>query len=117
MRSRGLKISPEAFAELMAMIFDKKLSSTAAKMVLKEMAETGLHPEAIVKEKNLLQVSDTLELEKIAQEIISESPGPVADYKKGKKEVLKFLVGKMMAKTKGTANPQVAADLLEKFLQ
>src|SRR3989344_4699413 len=112
----GVKIEPEAFAELVKMISGRQLSSTAAKVVLKEMAETGLHPEAITKEKNLLQVSDTSELEKIAQEIVAENPGPVADYKKGKTEALKFLVGKMMAKTKGKANPQMAAELFQKFL-
>ncbi len=112
----GIKIIPESFAELMVMIFHQKLSSSAAKVVLKEMAETGLHPEAITKEKNLLQVSDTLELEKMAEEIISENPGPVADYKKGKKEALKFLVGKMMAKTKGQANPQITEKILEEIL-
>lgn len=112
----GIKIEPEAFAELMVMIFHQKLSSSAAKAVLKEMAETGRHPEGIAIEKNLLQVSDMAELEKAAQKIVSENPGPVADYKKGKKEALKFLVGKMMAKTKGQANPQVAAELLRKSL-
>ncbi len=112
----GIKISPEAFAELMTMIFHQKLSSTAAKVVLKEIAETGRHPEAIVKEKNLGQVSDSGELQKIAEEIVLENPGPVSDYKKGKIESLKFLIGKMMAKTKGQANPQIAAELLEKLL-
>ncbi|MDP3731250.1 MAG: Asp-tRNA(Asn)/Glu-tRNA(Gln) amidotransferase subunit GatB, partial [bacterium] len=111
------RISPEALAELVVMATQKLITSTTAAVLLKEMAITGLHPEAIAKEKNLLQVSDISELEKMAEELISENPGPVADYKKGKKEVLKFLVGKMMAKTKGQANPQVAADLLEKILQ
>ncbi|MDO8495397.1 MAG: Asp-tRNA(Asn)/Glu-tRNA(Gln) amidotransferase subunit GatB [bacterium] len=113
----GFKIEPEAFAELMVMVFHQKLSSTAAKAVLKEMAGTGLHPEAIAKEKNLLQVSDIGELEKAIQAVIAENSGPVADYKKGKTEVLKFLVGKVMAKTRGKANPQVAQSLLDKFLK
>jgi aspartyl-tRNA(Asn)/glutamyl-tRNA(Gln) amidotransferase subunit B len=113
----GFKIEPEAFAELMVMIFHQKLSSTAAKAVLKEMAETGLHPEAIAKEKNLLQVSDVGELEKAVAEVVAENPGPVTDYKKGKTEVLKFLVGKVMAKTKGQANPQIVMELLEKLLR
>src|SRR3989344_9308286 len=95
----------------------KLITSTTAAVLLKEMAETGRHPEGIAEEKNLLQVSDVSELEKLAQKVFSENPGPVADYKKGKKEALKFLVGKMMAKTKGQANPQVVAELIEKLLQ
>src|SRR3990167_48970 len=113
----GFKISPEAFAELMVLIFHQKLSSTGAKVVLKEMAETGLHPEQIMKEKNLGQVSDIGELQKAVEEVISKNPKAVEDYKKGKKESLKFLVGQVMAATKGKANPQVVGDLLTGMLK
>lgn len=113
----GFKIEPEAFAELTVMIFHQKLSSTAAKVVLKTMAETGLHPEAIAKEKNLLQVSDTGELQKAVQEVVAENSGPAGDYKKGKIEALQFLVGKVMAKTKGKANPQIAKEMLDMELK
>ena len=113
----GFKISPEAFAELMVLIFHQKLSSTGAKLVLKEMAETGLHPEQIMKEKNLGQVSDIGELQKAVEEVISKNPKAVEDYKKGKKESLKFLVGQVMAATKGKANPQVVGDLLTGMLK
>lgn len=112
----GFKIEPEAFAELMVMIYHQKLSSTAAKVVLKTMAETGLHPEHIAKEKNLRQISDSGELQKIVQEVIAENPGPAGDYKKGKIEALQFLVGKVMAKTKGKANPQIVREILLSFL-
>lgn len=112
----GIKISPEAFAELMVLIFHQKLSSTSAKTVLKEMAQTGLHPEQIMQEKNLGQVSDEGDLNKAVLEVIAENPKPVEDYKKGKKETLKFLVGKTMAKTAGRANPQIAEQLLKNKL-
>ena len=113
----GFKITPEAFAELMVLIFHEKLSSTGAKAVLKEMAEIGLHPEQIMKEKNLGQVSDTGELQKAVEEVISKNPKAVEDYKKGKTESLKFLVGQVMVMTKGKANPQIATDLLTKVLK
>ncbi|MBI2057798.1 MAG: Asp-tRNA(Asn)/Glu-tRNA(Gln) amidotransferase subunit GatB [Candidatus Yanofskybacteria bacterium] len=112
----GFKISPEAFAELMVLVFHQKLSSTGAKAVLKEMAETGLHPEAIMKEKNLGQVSDTGELQKIVEEVIVKNSKAVEDYKKGKVEVIKFLVGQVMAATKGKANPSVAQEILTELL-
>ena len=112
----GLKITPESFSELIQLITTGSLSSTAAKIVLKEMAMSGLHPEVIVKEKNLGQVSDTSELKKTIEDIIAKNPKAVGDYKKGKKEVVKFLVGQIMAATKGKANPQVALDLLEKSI-
>ncbi len=112
----GIKISPEAFAELMVLIFHKELSSTGAKAVLKEMAETGLHPEQIIKEKGLGQVSDTAEIEKIVQKVISENEKAVSDLRSGKEAPLKFLVGMVMRESRGRANPQVAEELIRKLL-
>lgn len=109
----GIKISPEAFAELMVLIFHKELSSTGAKAVLKEMAQTGLHPEQIMQEKDLMQVSNTEDLDKFVLEIITANAKAVDDYKKGKTEVLKFLVGMVMRSTKGKANPQIIEQLLK----
>lgn len=108
----GFKIEPEAFAELIMMIFSNKLSSSAAKAVLKEMAVTGLHPEAIAKEKNLLQVSDPNKLETIVVKVLSENSKAAEDYKKGKKEVMNFLVGQVMAESKGQANTSIVAGII-----
>lgn len=112
----GINISPEAFAELVALVAKQEISSTGAKAVLKEMAETGLHPDHIIKEKGLGQVSNESELEKIADQIIVENIKAVEDYKNGKIEVLKFLVGQMMRESKGRANPEVASRILSKKL-
>ncbi|MBI2674800.1 MAG: Asp-tRNA(Asn)/Glu-tRNA(Gln) amidotransferase subunit GatB [Candidatus Yanofskybacteria bacterium] len=112
----GLKISPEAFAELMVLIFHKELSSTGAKTVLKEMAETGLHPEQIMKEKDLSQVSDISELEASVDKVIVDNPKAVEDYKRGKEASLKFLIGMVMKGTRGRANPQLVEEILRKTL-
>ena len=108
----GIKITPEAFAELMVMIFHEELSSTNAKLVLKEMAETGLHPSQIVKEKNLGQTSDIEEIGRAADEVIAKNLKAVEDYRRGKAEVLKYLIGRVMKETKGRANPEVINKLL-----
>ena len=113
----GFKILPEAFAELMVLIFHKELSSTGAKVVLKEMAETGLHPEQVVKEKDLGQVSDISELGAVVEKVISDNTKAVEDYKNGKEAAGKFLVGKIMQETKSKANPQVAEELLKNKLK
>ena len=113
----GLKVTPESFAELMVMLNEKKLSSTAAKTILKEMAATGLHPETIVQEKNLGQVSDSGELQAAVTAVIAKNSQAVNDYKKGKTAVIKFLVGQVMAASRGKANPQIVQELLEKTLQ
>ena len=112
----GIKISPEAFAELMVLIFHKELSSTGAKAVLKEMAQTGLHPEQIMKEKDLAQVSDVSELNLVVKKVIDGNSKVASDYKGGKVEALKFLIGMVMKETKGKANPQIVEELLKEEL-
>ena len=113
----GFKISPEAFAELMVLIFHEELSSTGAKVVLKEMAETGLHPEQIMKEKNLGQVSDKGELETVVDKIVANNPKAVEDYKKGKEASLKFLIGMVMRESGGKANPQTVEEIIKRKLK
>jgi len=113
----GFRIEPEALAELMVLVFHKELSSTGAKAVLKEMAETGLHPEQIMKEKDLGQVSDTRELQKAVEKIISDNPKAAEDFKAGREASLKFLIGMAMRETKGKANPQVVEQMLKNMIR
>jgi aspartyl-tRNA(Asn)/glutamyl-tRNA(Gln) amidotransferase subunit B len=80
------------------------------------MFKTGADPSHIIEEKNLAQVSDEAELESAVSGVISQNPGAVEEYKKGKEKALQFLLGKVMAATKGRANPQVAEGLLKKKL-
>ena len=110
-------ISAENFAEFLAMIFTGEISSKIAKVVLKEMFEKGGDPSQIIKAQGLEQITDTSEIESIAQEIINSNPEPVGEYKKGKITALQFLIGQLMAKTKGKANPQVAKEILEGLLK
>ncbi|MEK7582993.1 MAG: Asp-tRNA(Asn)/Glu-tRNA(Gln) amidotransferase subunit GatB [Patescibacteria group bacterium] len=110
------KISPENFAELIKKIANKELSSTAAKTVLDEMAVSGRDPDEIIKEKDLGQISDAGDLANAVDDVITANPKPVEQYKAGKVEVLKFLVGKVMAATKGKANPEVVMELLKQKL-
>jgi len=111
------KITPEMFADLIVRIFHGQISSSGAQTILKEMFQTGFSPERIIKEKNLEQVSSAGELEMAVQEVISENSKAAEDYKKGKTETVKFLIGKVMAKTKGRANPQVIEEILKDKLK
>jgi aspartyl-tRNA(Asn)/glutamyl-tRNA(Gln) amidotransferase subunit B len=111
-----LKITPENFAEFVTMIYDGKITSKTAKEILKEMFETGKDPSHIVEEGGLAQVSDEGEIEKAVEKVIAENPKPAEDYKKGKQEALQFLVGKVMAETKGKANPGIVKEILSKKL-
>lgn len=112
-----LKILPEDFAEFVSLIYDGKISSKIAKIILEEMFKTGKAPSNIIKEKSLSLISGEKELEKIIKEVISENEKAVSDFKSGKAPALQFLIGKIMQKTRGRADPQKAKELLIKFLK
>ncbi len=108
------KISAENFAELITLIHQKEISSSGAQAVLKEMFATGADPSHIIEDKNLKQVSDESEIVEIVRQAIKDNPKAVQDFKEGKENALQFLVGKVMAASKGQANPEVARELLTK---
>ncbi len=107
-----IKVTPEALAGLLNLIKAGQLSGKMAKGVLEEMFSTGRDAQTIVKEKGLSQISDTAELEKIIDEVLSNNPASVADYQGGKDKALGFLVGQVMRQTKGAANPKSVNEIL-----
>ena len=114
---KEIKITPENFAEFIKLVAQGVVSSSGAQTVLAEMFTTGADPSHIIKEKDLGQVSDEEELNTAVLAAISQNPGPVADYKKGKQNSLMFLVGKVMVATKGKANPQIVIQILKGELE
>ena len=109
LQGRSIKeslVDPESFADFVFLIFKKEISSKIAKMVLKEMFLGGKGARDVIKEKDLSQMDDKEEIKKIVLETIQENESAVKDYKEGKKEALQFLIGKVMAKTKGRAAPE-----------
>ena len=113
---KEFKITPENFAEFVKMIYKGEISSKIAKVVLPEMFNTGDDPSDIVEKKNLGQIKDTGEIEKIAEEVILSNSKAVEDFKNGKSTALQFLVGQVMAKSRGKANPESAREILSKLL-
>ena len=109
-------ITSENFAEFVSMIYLGEISSKIAKTLLKEMFSAGKDPSQIIEEKGLQQITDEKKLEKIVKEVIAKNPKPVEDYKKGKESALQFLVGQVMAQTKGKANPEMVNKILGKLL-
>ncbi|MBZ9572614.1 Asp-tRNA(Asn)/Glu-tRNA(Gln) amidotransferase subunit GatB [Patescibacteria group bacterium] len=109
-------ITPENFAEFVSMIYTGEISSKIAKIILKEMFGTGADPSQIIEEKGLRQITDERELEKIIKSVIDKNSSPVEDYKKGKEAALQFLVGQVMSRTKGKANPEKVNKILKKLL-
>ncbi len=110
-------VAPAQLAEMIALVDGGVISGKIAKAVFEEMLESGRDPGDIVREKGITQISDEEELARIIEEAIRENPASVEDYRKGKEKALGFLVGQVMRKTKGRANPQVVNDLLRKSLE
>ncbi|MDD4062185.1 MAG: Asp-tRNA(Asn)/Glu-tRNA(Gln) amidotransferase subunit GatB [Candidatus Pacebacteria bacterium] len=111
-----LPIDPENFAEFVCLIYKDKMSSKVAKEVLKEMFNTGGDPSQIIKDKGLTELEDESEIELMIEMVIKENPKAVEDYRQGKEASFKFLIGGIMAKTKGRANPKVIEKILKEKL-
>ena len=112
-----LKFPPDALLELVALVENRTLSSSAAQQVFTEMFDTGRPPADIVREKGLAQVSDPNALEALCDQAIAAHPGPVADYRAGKAAALNFLKGQVMRLSRGKANPALAGEILERKLK
>ena len=111
------KISPQDLVELVNFVSKQEISNLSAKSVLTEMIETGKSAAAIIKDKNLIQISDSGNLEAIVEEVIKDNAKSVNDYKAGKENVLMFLVGQTMKKSQGKANPKVVQEILKRILE
>lgn len=111
-----VQLNAEHLLMLAEMTEAAKLSSTAAKAVLIEMIQTGDGPAIIAEAKNLLQVSDEGEIEKIVAAVLTENPKAAEDVKKGEMKAIGFLVGQVMKASKGQANPGLAQKLIKKLL-
>ena len=110
-------ITPQHLGGLINLIQQGTISGKIAKDVFAVMLETKQSAEEIVKEKNLVQISDTSEIEKIIQQIFETNENQVKEFLEGKEKVFGFFVGQTMKATKGKANPQVVNDLLKKKIE
>ncbi|WP_333870787.1 Asp-tRNA(Asn)/Glu-tRNA(Gln) amidotransferase subunit GatB [Desulforamulus putei] len=111
------KIKPTQLAELLKLIDKGTISGKIAKTVFEEMFASGKDPEAIVKEKGLVQISDEGALAAVVDEVIAANPKSVQDYRGGKTQAIGFLVGQVMKATRGKANPDLVNKLLKEKLQ
>lgn len=109
-------VKSQALGDLISRIDKGEISGKIAKTVFEEMFETGRNPEDIIKEKGLVQISDTGAIEAAIDKVIAANPSQVADYKGGKVKLLAFFVGQVMKETKGQANPGMVNELVKKKL-
>jgi len=110
------KITPDLLAKMIKLIEANTISGKIAKQVIPVLLKNGKDPDSVVKEKGLAQVSDTGEIKTLIQEVIDENPGPVEEIKSGKMQTIGFMMGQIMKKSKGKANPGLANKMLKELL-
>lgn len=113
---RDTAMSPEAVAELVRIVEAGLISAKIANDIFGDLFESGAMPEAYVKQKGLIQISDTPALEQAVDEVLTAHPAEVEAYRGGKTKLLSFFVGQLMRVTRGKANPAVVNELLIKKL-
>jgi aspartyl-tRNA(Asn)/glutamyl-tRNA(Gln) amidotransferase subunit B len=101
---------------LVRYVEEGKVSNLKGKEVLNESIATGVTASRIIQEKNLFQISDASALDAQIEAVIKDNPKSVQDYKSGKTNALMFLVGQVMKKTNGKANPKVVQEILKRRL-
>ncbi len=110
-------ISAENLGKLINLISQGIISSKIAKEVFQIMLKSDDNPERIVKEKNLIQISDEGEIIKIIHEVLEKNKNQIDEYLSGKEKVFGFFVGQVMRESKGKANPQLVNQLLKSELE
>lgn len=116
LNNRGLeiqetKITPTAMVEMLKMIKDGIISGKIGKMILPEIVETGKMPSQIVKEKNMIRISDEDFIRKIVEEVFMENEKAVKDALINE-NAINFLIGQVMKKTKGRGDPKLVNEIV-----
>lgn len=114
--SSKIILSTSNFAKLLSVVAEGKISNNIGHEVLEEIFDENKDPINIIEEKGLIQISSSDELEKIVDEIIKANPQSVEDFKAGKTQAAGFLMGQVMNKSQGKANPKICKHLIDEKL-
>ena len=106
-----MKLTAAHLGALINMILDKEISGKQAKEVFEDVLE-GKDPKEVAAAKGMKQVSDTSAILALINQVLDENPQSIEDFKNGKSRAVGFLVGQVMKKSKGQANPAMTNQLL-----
>ena len=109
-------VLPSSLAEMIILIEAGTISGKMAKELIEEMYKSGKPPQAVIKEKGMVQITDEEAIAEVIAGVIAANPGQLAQYRSGKDKLFGFFVGQAMKATGGKANPQIINDLLKKML-
>jgi aspartyl-tRNA(Asn)/glutamyl-tRNA(Gln) amidotransferase subunit B len=110
------KVEPRALYDMISLIEQGAISGKSAKAVFEVMFKTGKPPAEVVRELGLTQISGEEEIAAVVDKVLAANPKAVDDYRSGKEEAAKFLVGQVMRETRGRANPGMVNELLRQRL-
>ena len=111
------KLTPAYLGKMISFIQDGTISSKQAKVVFESLMKEGKDPEIIIEEKHMKQISDPETLTSIINEVLDANEQSIIDFKNGKDRAVGFLVGQIMKKTGGQANPKVTNQILIRLLK
>lgn len=109
-------LTSDKFLDLVSKVNDGSLTSKNVKDILELVLISSLSIEEIIKKVGISNITDTLALEEIVLNVISNNPDSVSDYKAGKDRAIKYLMGQIMKETKGSANPKLVNEILTREL-
>jgi len=110
------KVTPNHIADLLNLLEKGTINGKTAKDVFAQSFKNGELASEIISRSNLTQISDVSQIEGFCEQVLNENPDPVQKYHAGQTNVMGFLVGQVMRKSQGRANPQVVQDLLKSKL-
>lgn len=115
-RIEDTTLTSDKFLDLVSKVNDGSLTSKNVKDILELVLTSSLSIEEIIKKVGISNITDTLALEGIVLNVISNNPDSVSDYKAGKDRAIKYLMGQIMKETKGSANPKLVNEILTREL-
>ena len=107
-----VELTPKNLTDMIALIEDGTISSKQAKKVFTELIKNGGDAGKVVKDLGMEQISDPAVLTEMVTEVLDDNPQSIDDYKNGKDRAIGFLVGQIMKKSKGQANPKMVNNIL-----
>jgi len=110
------RLTPSYLAEILALVDAGRVTLATGKTLLEKVSAVGKPPREIVDDEGLAQISGAGALEEYCRQVIAENPDQTAQYRSGKATLLQWFVGQVMKKSRGKANPQETAHILEKLL-
>ena len=108
-----LDITPQSLAQLVERLDDGTISSKIAKDILNQLKDDNFSVDDLIEDQGLQQITDEDQIKSVVLEVINENPEQKKQYLSGKEQVVGFLIGKVMQKTKGKANPKLVNDLMK----